>query len=345
MPSSYGPAPTDPNTSLAAGQHPARHDEVWTAVDAKVAKTATGTTGQGTITFDFSAATASGSGTRGLKLNRPALAAGGPSDLPLGLTLQTNAVSQWDVVTLDAFSDDLVVFGDHFVNGAGTPALFGDQLRFAHGGHGEFGRSVGLQSKLRRFCFSSQTGDSPDMANLLLLQLKDPGSPVIFPLNIVAGELGSTSDLFSVSNVGAVKAFGSVTAGGLTAKGSAVGGHTTGVTMENTTGVRSYRIAAGAQAVNETGFSIRDLTNNRELMVGEPGGNVRLANACTAGDLATTATNGYLVIPQTNGKPTGVPTAYGGTSGGAMTFDRSNGRLYVYVNGTGWRGVALTDIP
>jgi hypothetical protein len=33
MPSQFGPAPTDAGTSLAAGNHPARHDEVWDALD------------------------------------------------------------------------------------------------------------------------------------------------------------------------------------------------------------------------------------------------------------------------------------------------------------------------
>jgi hypothetical protein len=33
MPSKYGPAPTDALTSLAAGKHPERHDEVWDSLD------------------------------------------------------------------------------------------------------------------------------------------------------------------------------------------------------------------------------------------------------------------------------------------------------------------------
>jgi hypothetical protein len=53
MPSQFGPAPTDALTSLAAGKHPERHDEVWTKLDnlaaGEVAAPATGRLAAGTV--------------------------------------------------------------------------------------------------------------------------------------------------------------------------------------------------------------------------------------------------------------------------------------------------------
>lgn len=54
------------------------------------------------------------------------------------------------------------------------------------------------------------------------------------------------------------------------------------------------------------------------------------------GILATTATGGFLVIPQCAGTPTGVPA--GGN--GSMVYDTVNNKLYIY-NGA-WKSVTLT---
>lgn len=52
------------------------------------------------------------------------------------------------------------------------------------------------------------------------------------------------------------------------------------------------------------------------------------------GDLATTATDGFLYIPTCAGVPTGVPTEYTGFA--AAVIDRTNNRFYFYSNGA-WR--------
>jgi hypothetical protein len=242
------------------------------------------------------------------------------------LTLHTAGEPQWDVVALDYETNDLVLFGDHFVDGDTNPKLFKDAMRFAHGGFGEFGRSVGLQSQLRRFQFSSASGDPALMMTLLQLRVKDPGSPVTHPLRISTGMAGINElDMFRVTTSGQTTMFGPLT-------------------MWNRLGPAEYNINVGVPGVDTTGFSIRDVTNNRFVLVAQAGGSVRLARAAAGADMATSATDGHVHIPQTVGNPTGVPTPFNATSGGALVFNRSAGRLCVFVNGVGWFGVTLTAL-
>lgn len=59
-----------------------------------------------------------------------------------------------------------------------------------------------------------------------------------------------------------------------------------------------------------------------------------------ASGLAASATNGFIVLPNTTATPTGTPTG----SGNAYTVvDSTNNNLWVY-NGSAWKGVALTNI-
>jgi hypothetical protein len=64
-----------------------------------------------------------------------------------------------------------------------------------------------------------------------------------------------------------------------------------------------------------------------------------------AGDLATSATEGFIAIPTVNGAPSGTPNvtfAGAALSGVAyLAFDRSSNKLMIYVGGA-WRGVTLT---
>lgn len=54
---------------------------------------------------------------------------------------------------------------------------------------------------------------------------------------------------------------------------------------------------------------------------------------------STTMTNGFVYIPSSNGKPTGVPTSITGSS--PLYLDASNNNLWAYCQG-GWRGVNLS---
>lgn len=56
----------------------------------------------------------------------------------------------------------------------------------------------------------------------------------------------------------------------------------------------------------------------------------------SGGVLATTATTGFIMLPTCAGAPTGVPT----NGNGAVVYDTTNNKLYVY-NGA-WKSVALT---
>lgn len=55
-------------------------------------------------------------------------------------------------------------------------------------------------------------------------------------------------------------------------------------------------------------------------------------------DLPLASTDGFVYIPTTAGKPTGVPTAVAG--GVPMCMDRTNSKLYFYVGGS-WKGVVV----
>lgn len=56
----------------------------------------------------------------------------------------------------------------------------------------------------------------------------------------------------------------------------------------------------------------------------------------SAGTVATTNTDSFLVIPNCAGTPTGTPT--GGT--GSIVLDTSAGKLWIYYGGA-WKGVLL----
>ena len=55
-------------------------------------------------------------------------------------------------------------------------------------------------------------------------------------------------------------------------------------------------------------------------------------------DLLTTATDGFLYIPQIAGTPSGVPTIKTGYS--PLAFDEANDKLWIY-NGTAWKSTTL----
>jgi hypothetical protein len=57
----------------------------------------------------------------------------------------------------------------------------------------------------------------------------------------------------------------------------------------------------------------------------------------SSGILAVTATDGFLAIPTCAGAPTGVPSV----GAGAMIFDTTDTKLYIYT-GSAWKSVTLT---
>ena len=56
----------------------------------------------------------------------------------------------------------------------------------------------------------------------------------------------------------------------------------------------------------------------------------------TGSALATTATDGFLLITCSAGAPTGVPTN-AGAGQIPLHFDKTNFQLYAYISGTGWK--------
>lgn len=280
------------------------------------------------LTLELSATGVPNSGTKGLRLGRSALGA------PAGLSLLTADVVMWDVVTLDFETNDLVVAGSHDTDGAGT---FGDQLRLDPRGYGEYGKSVGLQSALRRFSFSSNSADEPEMVTLLKLDIQ-AGSPATTAIDVVSSGT-STARIFTNGKflLGPPSA---TSAAGVSCWTDAVSDRKGALEVNNTgSGGQKYQIIPGQHGVTNAGLTIRDATNNIDRVTITGAGTIRLG---AAGDIATNSTDGFLRIPTMNGAPSGVPTSYGGDSGGAFVFNRSDGKLHVYINGVGWRGVTLS---
>lgn len=94
----------------------------------------------------------------------------------------------------------------------------------------------------------------------------------------------------------------------------------------------------------EPGLVIRGLESQEgSLLTIQSSASATLFNVTAAGSvrvgsgLATTATDGFLYLPSSNGPPTGVPTSQTGCI--AFQYDRANNKLYAY-NG-GWKSVAL----
>lgn len=57
-----------------------------------------------------------------------------------------------------------------------------------------------------------------------------------------------------------------------------------------------------------------------------------LGNVVIGTGLATTATDGFLYLPSSNGVPTGVPTTYSASAVIPIEVDRANNRLYAYLS-------------
>lgn len=94
----------------------------------------------------------------------------------------------------------------------------------------------------------------------------------------------------------------------------------------------------------ETGLSLRGLEGQEgNLLTVQNSATTTLFNISAAGSvrigsgLTTTATDGFLYLPSSNGPPTGVPTSQTGCI--AFQYDRANNKLYAY-NG-GWKSVAV----
>jgi hypothetical protein len=160
MPSKHGPAPTDALTSLAAGKHPERHDEVWTKLDNDVVDKAGDQTLTGVKTFrnqreatlpiiDFRPSLSS---SPGWSLDR--------SDNAQALTTQylTGGVIQWEM-GLDAGTSDLVLA--YHPDMTGQPAeddFTGDQVRLSTNGRIQFGKSLSSpRSSLTQFLVRAHT--------------------------------------------------------------------------------------------------------------------------------------------------------------------------------------------
>lgn len=284
--------------------------------------------GGDTITLQLSATSVPNSGTKGMRLNRAALGA------PVGLTLLTADVPQWDAVTLDYETSDLVIAGSHNTDGIGT---FGDQFRLSQQGHGEYGKSVGLQSALRRFAFSSNASDNVLMATLLMLDIQT-GSPVLSALNVTLA--GNTTARIQKDGKFILGPATSTSSAGVSCHTATVSDLKGALEVNNSgAGGQRYQIIPGQAGVTEGGLTVRDATNGIDRITITPTGTIRFG---VAGDIATNSVAGFLRIPTMNGAPSGVPTAYGGDSGGAFVFNRSDGKLHVYINGVGWRGVTLS---
>jgi hypothetical protein len=287
-----------------------------------VGGTATG--GGDTLTLSLSAASVPNSGTKGLRLNRAALGA------PAGTTLLTGNVPMWDAVTLDYETNDLVIAGSHNTDGAGT---FGDQLRLDQRGYGEYGKSVGLQSALRRFSFSSTAADDPAMHTLLKLDMQ-AGSPVTIALDVVSS--GTTTARIFKNGKFLLGPVAATSDAGVACFTDAVSDRKGALEVNNTgAGGQKFQLIPGNHGVTNGGFTIRDATNSLNRLIITPAGTLVLGG--TAAAIPTTATAGHVVIPYCIGTPTGVPEAYAG--GIAMMFDAGSNKLYAYLGGS-WKATA-----
>jgi len=127
--------------------------------------------------------------------------------------------------------------------------------------------------------------------------------------------------------------------GTFTAYGNGDAGNIGGVAKANLIALANDPVTSVASALmvaSTTAIPVYLVTNNVVRMKADSLGNVIFGQ----GSMATTATDGYLIIPSCAGAPTGVPSAFSSGNNVALQWDRTNHKLYAYDGA--WVSVALT---
>lgn len=293
------------------------------------------TNGADTASFTFEAANEPGSGLRGFKLDRSGFGN------PLGFTLRSAGVPEWDVMALDNFTNDLIFVYEHGI---------GDQLRYGEGAHMLFGRSVISPADTYRFRIESSAADDAAMVDLLVLN----GS--------TASSGGNMTHLLRAENatetVFSVMAAGRVGVGVLNPtqrfQVSQSQDATTQFLLSNSNGGSSAKISLRVQGEAKSVFlevpsstwgtaSLRNVgylyTNDTHLVFGTNSTErARIDNLGNmvfgVGALAAGATDGFPYIPTIPGAPTGTPTAKTGLA--PIVIDTTNHKLSWHENGKWW---------
>jgi hypothetical protein len=102
-----------------------------------------------------------------------------------------------------------------------------------------------------------------------------------------------------------------------------------------TSGNEALRVTK-ASGGNAAAVSVLGGATNANPRINASSGNLRLGAGSA---LATTATTGFVVLPEISGTPTAAPTN-AGTGGVAMAVDPTAGKIWCYVNGA-WKSATL----
>lgn len=104
------------------------------------------------------------------------------------------------------------------------------------------------------------------------------------------------------------------------------------------TGASTYQAFATQVAKMVFGVTATGLTVSSGALISSTGGNFTLGGGTA---LATTSTEGYVMVPSCAGIPTGVPVGFGGGNI-PIVIDTTNFRIYAYMPSGAWRFATLT---
>lgn len=146
-----------------------------------------------------------------------------------------------------------------------------------------------------------------------------------------------------------------VSSGGITVTGnSTITGTLGGVTTLTCTTVTATNLggtlSTAAQANVTSLGTLTVLTVSGVSIDRLTGGGAKIAEATSGGNfwigpqsaILTTATQGYLIIPNCNGTPTGIPSGLSGTNGTALVWDYNAKKLWAHNGGTWYQGPVMT---